>query len=546
MVVIRLLVSLLALTFTIEGTTRQDFESSFKPIEIHVVYMDIPEGVAEAASFIRDRGFPHLIRQLSQILTVRRMRHRKIRILHRSQIEGLHDPIEFGGTDLVVFVRVKNLSAGHFMASRSIQYDSLGRPTVGLIEISFSSLLNGVQDDPPGVWRSRVSEGLFHEMIHILGFAYSQLSSFRNPKSLTLRIPDSKRIFYTCSIDRETKRAAVEWDIDPRGGIYTGTLFSHEFLPGIVEAIDARGLKAKDCRCPLDSTRQYSKADIEHCINVPTHCAVAVVTETVALKTREYYACSSARGMELENAASSRASCRLWFSESHWKMRLARRELMTFRGGNPSNGFIAPFTWALLEDSGWYGVVFPKAEETTSWWGHLKGCSFLLGDCINAKQNWVVDKDSFCIPRQNREYKCSKNALSIEACSATISLVKLSTEYDNCPVFDDLSSVHSCLDYPTSSGAIGHSGPDSRCFMLEDDATCLRVKCAENGKSYRFQAPEEPGNTFTCYGKGPILFQSPNGRYRKLDCEDPKIVCKEDLNPLHLVPGTFKVPKADI
>ena len=64
--------------------------------------------------------------------------------------------------------------------------------------------MNRVQEDPLGVWRSAVSEGLFHAMIHILGFAYSQFSSFRNPKSLTLRIADSRRIFYTCSIDRET------------------------------------------------------------------------------------------------------------------------------------------------------------------------------------------------------------------------------------------------------------------------------------------------------------------------------------------------------
>ena len=403
MVVARLLVSYLALSFSTEGKSHQDLESAFKPIQIHVVYMDIWEGVAEAASFIRERGFPHVIRQLAQILTVRRMRRRKIRILPGSQITGLHEPIEFGETDLVVFVRIKNLSPGHFMASRSIQYDSLGRPTVGEIEISFSALVNRVQKDPLGVWRSAVSEGLFHAMIHILGFAYSQFSSFRNPKSLTLRIADSRRIFYTCSIDRETQRAAVEWDIDPRGVSGTGTLYSHEFLPGIVEAIDARGVLAKDCRCPLDNRRHYSKADIEHCMNKPNHCAVAVVTENVALKTREYYACSSVKGMELENAASSRASCWLWFSESHWKMRLVKRELMTFRGGNPSKGFIAPFTWALLEDSGWYGVNVPAAE-TSSWWGHLKGCSFLFGDCI--------DRDAFCIPRKNREYKCSKNALS--------------------------------------------------------------------------------------------------------------------------------------
>ena len=204
MVVARLLVSYLALSFSTEGKSHQDLESSFNPIQIHVVYMDIWEGVAEAASFIRERGFPHVIRQLAQILTVRRMRRRKIRILPGSQISGLHEPIEFGETDLVVFVRIKNLSPQHFMSSRSIQYDSLGRPTVGEIEISFSALVNRVQKDPLGVWRSAVSEGLFHAMIHILGFAYSQFSSFRNPKSLTLRIADSRRIFYTCSIDRET------------------------------------------------------------------------------------------------------------------------------------------------------------------------------------------------------------------------------------------------------------------------------------------------------------------------------------------------------
>ena len=110
------------------------------------------------------------------------------------------------------------------------------------------------------------------------------------------------------------------------------------------------------------------------------------------------------------------------------------------------------------------------------------------------------------------------------------------TEFDNCPVFEDLSSVHSCLDYPTSSGASGNSTPNSRCFMLEDDPFCLRVKCADDGKSYRFETHQQPRNTFTCYEKGPIHFQSRGGGYRKLDCENPKIVCGADLNPFHLVP----------
>lgn len=507
------------------GAASEELESRYEPLNIKMEYLNMEGGGFHGAvEFLRKKAAPHVLDQLYDLLSIRRMKNRVISV----------DEMTHRDVDLVVIVWLDfEMDEETVMESGSTSYDVMGRPTVGVLKVSGSKLLEIWTTETKNVAEMILIQALLHEMIHILGFSYYRFSSFIDPGTGRKRARKAKQVYYTCRIDPDfPTKIKIEWDVDPQ------VENSHRFLfpYGIIEAIDARNVKAKDCRCPLDHRKKYTDQDIEHCINYPNHCAVAVVTKNVVEKTRRYFGCDSAKGMELENSfINETPNCkRLWFMESHWKKRLAKNEVMVDSGYMRLNGFVAPFTWALLEDSGWYKVYRSPFVPAIAW-GHLKGCAFLQEDCVDSREGSVVDRNSFCLPNDYKQYKCSENALYIESCS------KPALDFDQCSVFKD--NGVSCLD-GVRDGLPGIPGQDSRCFMLEQTPVCLQTKCAPDGSSYRVQ-PLYEKRTFTCYSRGPILFQF-HDRYLKFLCQDPKIICGS-LNPffvhrestLHVPNGCF-------
>jgi hypothetical protein len=396
----------------------------------------------------------------------------------------------------------------------------------------------------------------FHEILHLLAFHTTGMTRFRKLGTDEPRItvvPGKTTKYYTCEIDATTGTPQVTWDVNPTPGT---VVYAHHFLPGILEAIDARGLKAADCSCPLDPKRTYTNEDIENCLEHPNHCAVAIVTEKVAEETRKYFQCPSAKGMEIENG-NNRRSCHLWFTGSHWKTRVLKGEIMNYQTFTRFE-FVSRITLALLEDSGWYKVVDyslfdPPVPGMT--WGHMKGCSFLLDSCVRSKQS-VLDPDGFCTWQDPNAVKCSTDALTILSCTGAAdirtkpaSYPKLAqyqyladegiffdnwAHFDHCPVFHD-ASISSCID--SKSELAGVKGAHSRCFMnlISRNPSCLPAKCSSDRKSYTIQIAS--GKKKSCTSAG----ENVDG----MVCQDPKIICS-DLNGFHSLPGTIVIPNADI
>jgi hypothetical protein len=451
------------------------------------------------------------------------------------------------------------------MSTQICQFDAIDRPNAGKIKICDSWLSGEWKNDTPKRETSIV-ETFLHEFIHLLGFHSAAVPRFRKPGagSVDPRIPEARdayalgiknslRKFYTCELDEVTQKPKVNWDVDLKSVASDQKLYSHIFLPGIIDAIDARGLKASECGCPVDPTKTYKNEDIEKCIRHPNHCAIAIATEKVVEKTKEYYGCSSAEGMEIENGMKAR-SCSLWFTSAHWKTRVAFGELMNYQAMIRFN-YVTPMTLAVLEDSGWYkvdyAVLAPPVPGLT--WGHLKGCPFLLNKCIESRSK-VVDPDAFCTMQNSKEIKCSKDALTVLGCSGVEEVKKTAlltelpqykyrthggryfntpADFDHCPVFRDATSF-SCLD--RRARLPGTPSTHSRCFMSKAGSpACLPTKCSPDGKSYTVRT--ESAAIISCNEAGAEI----NG----VVCQDPKIICA-NLNAFHLLPGTVLIPNAEI
>ena len=530
-------------------------ESGFHPIRIHFEYLGvIPD--SEQARFMKDVTVPHVQRLVSRFVQVRD--HKDKLVINRGghcDYPGIPDTLFTEGlsdVDLVAFVEISTDCASHTMMSTQIcQFDAIDRPNAGRIKICDSWLSGEWKNDTPKR-ESSIVETFLHEFVHLLGFHSAAVPRFRKPGGGSVD-PTSLEKHYTCELDEVTQKPKVNWDVDLKSLSPGQKSYSHIFLPGIIDAIDARGLKASECGCPVDPTKTYKNEDIEKCIRHPNHCAIAIVTEKVVEKTREYYGCSSAKGMEIENGMRPR-SCRLWFTSSHWKTRVAFGEIMNYQAMIRFN-YVTPMTLALLEDSGWYKVDYsvfaPPLPGLT--WGHLKGCAFLLNKCVESRSK-VVDPDAFCTLQNSKEKKCSKDALTILGCSGVKEVEKtaLLTElpqykyrthggryfntpahFDHCPVFRD-ATMYSCLDRRAKLPGVASS--HSRCYMNKSGTpSCLPTKCSSDGKSYRVIT--ESAEIISCHEAGAEI----NG----VVCQDPKIICA-NLNSFHLLPGTILLPNAGI
>ena len=247
--------------------------------------------------------------------------------------------------DAIAIFQYSWCEEGTILGASICEIDQItNRPLVGIITICRDSL-RGLTDDSNPYNAKNLKSALIHEMIHFLGFTNEIL-----PYSTDYKL-------YTCDLGKNDK-PVVKWDLTPGGD--HGWVRRHYFRKGIVEAIDARGLKAADCRCPLDPDRTYTDEDVAYCIENPNHCAVAIVTENVKQKTREHFGCETAQGMELEPEKEVR--CEIPQYGTHWKSGIDNDELLhPFFSG--SFWYLAPYTLAFLEDLGWYKINYGAISE---------------------------------------------------------------------------------------------------------------------------------------------------------------------------------------
>ena len=521
------------------------------PIRIKIVYGSMPVA-AELQSLVTDTLVPHATQYLSSILSVRPVAGdlrlgSNGQIIHRNgareqflQCGGAPLALIHANADLVVVVRVERCSG--FMGAAFCSVDACGRPTSGQIRICDRALTGGVD---------KLHSSLIHEFVHILGFDNRVFPTFRDPVTMEpLQVRPAPPVYYTCQ-KSATGHYTVRWDL-PADSVPPEHRFKHTFPGPIVRAIDARGLLARDCRCPIDATRIYTNEDIEYCLRHPNHCAVAVTSPTVKAAAREYYGCDSVEGQELENG---RASCELLL-ESHWKVRTLKSELMNYITTETVK-YVSPMTFALLQDSGWYVADFSKLSTLvpTANYGYKSGCDFVIGKCFI--QGRPVDDRIFCRADEVSTRKCSPDALRIATCDAGQPhgvWARQVTQYRGMTRLEayqygtglnepKLQLVDYCPTYESSDAATcALINENSRCLDRADGTPeCMPVACAADGRSYKVKFDEER-STCTLEGEKVQL-----GRRREYVCRDPAVICADwKLNHFAASSVFNSVPRAPL
>jgi hypothetical protein len=511
----------------------------FEPIRISPIVDDISVLTRQQATYLNVDLIPNAIMYLQNAVRVRRARKPLVVELERL---GQED-ITLENTDLAIILNAMSCGPlegeSTFMMGAPIQWDVCGRPTAGIISVCQEHMESSMRSD---AGRSELTSGVLHELIHILGFHAASFERWRDRDTMEPIVPDmeANSVWYHCSVDEESGEVQIQWNVGK--DFSESDMYLHTFLPGIVEAIDARGLKAEDCRCPTDLSRTYDSSDIEHCMSFPEHCALAIITPTVVERTREYYACPAARGMELENTVLG--ECGALFND-HWKARTVRGELMNSREHYPF-AFVSPMTFAALEDSGWYRMDYTQLNTMLpgATWGFHAGCDFLAGACMHVPSGTLLDAQKFCLPQQDRQQKCSQDTLAIEVCDA-------GTKYGVWGYFFDMphadlevykygeSSVRSAMRYFDFCSTFvfnnrvcsTESNPNRRCLMSPQAPECVDTRCSADRLSYAIIGfGSEP---ITCTRAGQIVTQHSIGR--SFTCADPSIVCAK-WNYNHLLP----------
>jgi len=470
---------------------------------------------ADQETFYDDVVIPHLTEFVRRTLRTRNLTRREDFVTH------LGSRLECGDTDIhqaerllisgqsdlhIVFVPY---SSGYLSAGSCIR-DICDRTIVGDIHVNLSRINIDTADSRKSLLASYV-----HELVHVLGFKAHDMFKFFGPRNYyDNKIEDEARrnqnlaklkFMYECQIDDITGQVRVVWDTP------TMTDRTKIFLmnPLMIKAIDARGLLASDCRCPLDPNRIYTNEDIEHCIMHPSHCAVAVVSPKVVQAAREYFGSNSLEGMELETGV-NQPECGAMVN-SHWSYPIVGPEVMTATTDNSAH-FLSPMTLALLEDSGWYQVDYqltstailgatPKYQQGSSV-DRFPSC-----DAVSAFRSFRVDDDIFC--SQFGSWSCTSDSLTTRECGERMLL-------------------GSCLGW-FRPPLTGNGLETDRCFVehLSGLPIMKAVKCLADKTGYAIvdSVGSESGfMTPLCKSKGGITRSSNSSQ---VICADPAIVCAE-------------------
>eukprot|EP01112_Ceratiomyxa_fruticulosa_P003998 TRINITY_DN1431_c0_g2_i1.p1 TRINITY_DN1431_c0_g2~~TRINITY_DN1431_c0_g2_i1.p1 ORF type:complete len:772 (+),score=119.03 TRINITY_DN1431_c0_g2_i1:195-2318(+) len=211
---------------------------------------------------------------------------------------------------------------------------------------------------------------------------------------------------------------------------------------------------------------------------------IVINTPNVQKFTRDYFACDTMVGAEIEDGGGTGTKL------SHWEKRVWMNEYMT--GSSTHNPVFSALTLAFFEDSGWYKANYSYAEQM--YWGAGLGCSFSTGPC----SSWPTE-GYFCAETDAIDCTFDRQAKGVCGLRQPITAVPTYYEYlnsgligpsdlaDECPYF--VAPTNSwCTDTEYSGGTLNSLygevyGPSSRCF------TSSLVK----------DVPVSPSSSYRCY-----------------------------------------------
>ena len=200
------------------------------------------------------------------------------------------------------------------------------------------------------------------------------------------------------------------------------------------------------------------QAVVKELRNTPSGPMIAYKLRTPRIvdTARDHYNCSNLNSVYLEDEGSSASA------GAHFEKIKFGNELMTSRiSGYP---VLSTFTFALMEDSGWYQVDHNKAQHLA--FGNMAGCSFFEDKCS-------ISHAEFCNVPQS--LACSKKYMGKTIC-------KTSPFSNNCFIKEYESDIVCTNQYNfIQTIAYEESGPFSRCFVAGDNrgvaSGCFKAMC---------------------------------------------------------------------
>lgn len=138
-----------------------------------------------------------------------------------------------------------------------------------------------------------------------------------------------------------------------------------------------------------------------------------IVSPKALAAAREHFDCVGLQGAEIENGGGTGTA------GSHWEKTRFGVEFMV--GTSTMSSAYSKLTFALLEDSGWYGVDYTYRGITLNPWGFQAGCDFAQKSCMDEaswqSKGWPYWCDT---PpedtNQNRPSGCSIDRAGINVC----------------------------------------------------------------------------------------------------------------------------------
>lgn len=218
----------------------------------------------------------------------------------RYKTEGVSD------TDLIVFVDVEDCEGrGALAYAFPCSMDQYDRPIIGFVSFCLERLVLDQDLQFPDSVKKSVTQVAIHEIAHILGMSASLFPYFRNPVTGEPLTPRPLEESFTTCVD-----GAVRLVLLPSKSI-------------------------------LREKRMKSNIYFE------------VVTPTVVQVVKNQFNCSSMTGAMLENQITNLRTC----FGSHWDERYFYTEALGPMY-SPLSNILSPLTISLLEDSGWWGIIW--------------------------------------------------------------------------------------------------------------------------------------------------------------------------------------------
>lgn len=255
-------------------------------------------------------------------------------------------------------------------------------------------------------------------------------------------------------------------------------------------------------------------------------------TPNVLEKAREFFACESLKGVELEEYGGEETA------GSHWDMRIMYNDFMM--GKDISDPIYSSISLALLKDTGWFDVDYTYVTPPT--YAYKAGCDFFEKTCLtNQKSNFPK---LFCDDSQAK-YECDTFHLRKSYCYlAKYPYIPKDFQYfsagiiggdsyaDYCPVFTGYPDGNCRSENKTSIKTLASTdeviGPHSRCFKstlsrgnpLRDYSACYEViNCTDT-----YAVVQIGQKSVNCPFEGGRL--KVDGYIGEIICPDSNILCK--------------------